>query len=98
MILVLEGTAEARELAAGLHAAGVPVISSLAWAGRPAAAAGGGRGSGGSEVRRRRPWIVEYDVEAVVNATHPFAGRSRRSSGTPACEHATAAEAEIAIV
>ena len=30
MVLILGGTAEARELAAGLHAAGVPITSSLA--------------------------------------------------------------------
>lgn len=72
-VLVLGGTAEARELAERLHP-GVDVISSLA--GRvpnPALPAGEVRigGFGGEEPMRQ--WLVDQGVDAVVDATHPFA-------------------------
>ncbi|HZA10775.1 cobalt-precorrin-6A reductase [Mycobacterium sp.] len=72
-LLLLGGTSEARELAARLHP-DVEVISSLA--GRvphPALPVGAVRigGFGGGEEMRR--WIVDEGIDAVVDATHPFA-------------------------
>jgi precorrin-6A/cobalt-precorrin-6A reductase len=75
-ILILGGTAEARELAADLHAAGLPVVSSLA--GRleaPRRPPGEVRtgGFGGADGLAR--WLEERGCAAVVDATHPFAAR-----------------------
>ena len=72
-ILLLGGTAEARALAAVLHPA-VAVVSSLA--GRvpqPTLPVGEVRigGFGGSAGIRR--WLDDERVDAVVDATHPFA-------------------------
>jgi precorrin-6A/cobalt-precorrin-6A reductase len=72
-LLLLGGTGEARALAAVLRPH-VDVISSLA--GRvpdPALPVGEVRigGFGGAEGLRR--WVVESAVDAVVDATHPFA-------------------------
>jgi precorrin-6A/cobalt-precorrin-6A reductase len=72
-VLVLGGTGEARALAAALHPA-VEVISSLA--GRvpdPALPVGRVRigGFGGAEPMRR--WLGDRRIDAVVDATHPFA-------------------------
>jgi precorrin-6A/cobalt-precorrin-6A reductase len=72
-VLLLGGTAEARLLAARLHPA-VDVISSLA--GRvpdPALPVGDVRigGFGGADGLRR--WLADSNVDAVVDATHPFA-------------------------
>jgi precorrin-6A/cobalt-precorrin-6A reductase len=76
MILVLGGTAEARELAGALDAAGVAVTSSLAGrVERPRLPAGEVRigGFGGPEALAR--WLGEHGVRAVIDATHPFAER-----------------------
>jgi precorrin-6A/cobalt-precorrin-6A reductase len=76
MILILGGTAEARELAAALVAVGVPVVSSLAGrVANPRLPAGEVRigGFGGPDALAR--WLAEHDVRAVVDATHPFAER-----------------------
>jgi precorrin-6A/cobalt-precorrin-6A reductase len=72
-LLLLGGTSEARALAAKL-ATDVEVISSLA--GRvpnPALPVGQVRvgGFGGADAMRR--WLVESNVDAVVDGTHPFA-------------------------
>jgi len=72
-VLLLGGTAEARVLAERLHP-DIDVISSLA--GRvpnPALPAGEVRigGFGGAEPMRQ--WLVDSRVDAVVDATHPFA-------------------------
>ena len=84
VILVLGGTAEARELAAALDAAGDRrVVSSLAGrVARPRLPAGEVRigGFGGPDELAR--WLREHGVAAVVDATHPFAERisaSRRA-------------------
>jgi precorrin-6A/cobalt-precorrin-6A reductase len=72
-ILLLGGTAEARALAATLHP-DVEVISSLA--GRvpdPALPVGEVRIGGFGGVGGMRRWLVEQKVDAVVDATHPFA-------------------------
>jgi precorrin-6A/cobalt-precorrin-6A reductase len=88
MILVLGGTAEARELADALTTAGVPVISSLAGrVSRPRLPAGAVRvgGFGGPEALAR--WLSEHDVVAVIDATHPFAERISASAAA-ACPRA----------
>jgi precorrin-6A/cobalt-precorrin-6A reductase len=75
-VLILGGTREARELASALETAGLAVVSSLA--GRlaetqlPAGAVRIG-GFGGADGLAR--WLIEHDVAAVVDATHPFAVR-----------------------
>jgi precorrin-6A/cobalt-precorrin-6A reductase len=74
-VLLLGGTAEARELAADLAARpGVRVTTSLAGrVSRPGALEGdvrtGGFGGAGGLAR----WLREHRVDAVVDATHPFA-------------------------
>jgi precorrin-6A/cobalt-precorrin-6A reductase len=72
-VLLLGGTAEARTLAARLPP-GVDVISSLA--GRvpdPALPVGEVRIGGFGGVEGMRRWLLDSDVGAVVDATHPFA-------------------------
>ncbi|MCZ8380758.1 cobalt-precorrin-6A reductase [Mycobacterium sp. CPCC 205372] len=72
-VLLLGGTGEARALAARLHPA-VHVISSLA--GRvpdPALPVGDVRVGGFGGVEGLRHWLAEAGVDAVVDATHPFA-------------------------
>jgi precorrin-6A/cobalt-precorrin-6A reductase len=81
MILILGGTAEARELARALHGAGVAVTSSLAGrVTRPRLPAGALRvgGFGGPAALSR--WLEEQHVQAVVDATHPFAERISASA------------------
>jgi precorrin-6A/cobalt-precorrin-6A reductase len=81
MVLILGGTAEARELAGRLHDAGVAVISSLAGrVANPRLPAGTVRigGFGGPEALAS--WLVEHGVLAVVDATHPFAERISASA------------------
>ncbi|MGV0814765.1 cobalt-precorrin-6A reductase [Mycolicibacterium boenickei] len=72
-VLLLGGTGEARALAAALHP-DVEVISSLA--GRvpdPALPVGPVRIGGFGGVDGMRRWLVDEHVDAVVDATHPFA-------------------------
>jgi precorrin-6A/cobalt-precorrin-6A reductase len=88
MILVLGGTAEARELAGALDAADVHVTSSLAGrVSRPRLPAGTVRigGFGGPDALAR--WLTEHRAVAVVDATHPFAERISASAAT-ACARA----------
>lgn len=80
-ILILGGTAEARALAQALHAAGVPVVSSLAGrVARPRLPVGETRvgGFGGPEALAR--WLEDEAIAAVVDATHPFAERISASA------------------
>lgn len=87
-LLVLGGTAEARELAGALDDAGVRVISSLAGrVSRPRLPVGEVRigGFGGPEALAR--WLAAQRVRAVVDATHPFAQRISASAAS-ACEQA----------
>jgi len=80
-VLILGGTAEARELAAALGARGVPVVSSLAGrVSRPRLPAGEVRigGFGGPDGLAR--WLAEREVASVVDATHPFAERISMSA------------------
>ncbi|MDR6175567.1 precorrin-6A/cobalt-precorrin-6A reductase [Nocardioides zeae] len=74
MILVLGGTAEARDLAARLVAEGRSVVSSLAGrVARPRLPVGEVRVGGFGGVDGLGRWLVEHEVAAVVDATHPFA-------------------------
>jgi precorrin-6A/cobalt-precorrin-6A reductase len=82
-VLVLGGTAEARELAAGLHAAGIAVTSSLAGRiARPRLPAGEVRIGGFGGPGGLAAWLSEHGVDAVVDATHPFAERISASALT----------------
>jgi precorrin-6A/cobalt-precorrin-6A reductase len=72
-VLVLGGTAEGRALAARLHPV-VDVVSSLA--GRvpdPALPVGAVRIGGFGGVEGLRCWLGDHRIDAVVDATHPFA-------------------------
>lgn len=72
-VLLLGGTAEARALAGRLHP-GVQIVSSLA--GRvpdPALPVGPVRVGGFGGADGLRKWLVDNEVDAVVDATHPFA-------------------------
>lgn len=72
-VLLLGGTAEGRALAARLHP-GIDVISSLA--GRvpdPALPVGPVRIGGFGGIDGLRQWLMENDIGAVADATHPFA-------------------------
>lgn len=72
-VLLLGGTAEARALAARLHPQ-VDVISSLA--GRvpdPALPVGAVRIGGFGGVDGLRKWLRDEHIDAVIDATHPFA-------------------------
>jgi precorrin-6A/cobalt-precorrin-6A reductase len=85
MVLILGGTAEARDLAARLHADGVEVTSSLAGrVANPRLPAGEVRigGFGGPQALAR--WLAEHEVAALVDATHPFAERISASAARAA--------------
>lgn len=81
-ILLLGGTSEARALAAQLHP-DVEVISSLA--GRvpdPALPVGQVRVGGFGGPDGLRDWLRERGVDAVVDATHPFAATITANAAT----------------
>ncbi len=81
MILILGGTTEARELAARLDAAWIPVVTSLAGrVGRPRLPAGDVRIGGFGGPDAMAAWLRDQAVEAVVDATHPFAARISASA------------------
>lgn len=88
MILLLGGTAEARALAAALHADGVDFVSSLAGrVSEPHLPVGEVRiGGFGGPVALAR-WLALHDVVAAVDATHPFAAHISRSAAS-ACAQA----------
>ncbi|MEA2361419.1 MAG: precorrin-6A/cobalt-precorrin-6A reductase [Thermoleophilaceae bacterium] len=80
-VLILGGTAEARELAAALDADGVQVISSLAGrVSRPRLPVGEVRIGGFGGPEGLADWLRDHPVEAVVDATHPFAERISASA------------------
>jgi precorrin-6A/cobalt-precorrin-6A reductase len=84
-VLLLGGTSEARALAARLHP-DVDVISSLA--GRvpdPALPVGEVRIGGFGGVEGMRRWLSEAGVDAVVDATHPYAA-TITANAAAACE------------
>jgi precorrin-6A/cobalt-precorrin-6A reductase len=74
-VLILGGTTEARELAAALTARpGVRVTTSLAGrVTRPGALAGAVRVGGFGGPQGLADWLREQHVDALVDATHPFA-------------------------
>ncbi|WP_405884322.1 cobalt-precorrin-6A reductase [Streptomyces sp. NBC_01136] len=76
-VLVLGGTTEARELAADLAARpGARVTTSLAGrVSRPGALDGEVRVGGFGGAEGLAQWLREHRVDAVVDATHPFAAR-----------------------
>jgi precorrin-6A/cobalt-precorrin-6A reductase len=81
-ILLLGGTSEARALAAQLHP-GVEVVSSLA--GRvpdPALPVGEVRIGGFGGADGLRDWLLGAGVDAVVDATHPFAATITANAAT----------------
>jgi precorrin-6A/cobalt-precorrin-6A reductase len=83
MILILGGTAEARELAARLHAGAIAVTTSLAGrVARPRLPDGETRIGGFGGPDRLADWLREKGVTAVVDATHPFAERISDSAVT----------------
>jgi len=87
MILILGGTAEARELAAALEARGVSVTSSLAGrVARPRLPAGEVRIGGFGGPDKLAAWLREHAVTAVVDATHPFAERISASAARAASQ------------
>lgn len=80
-VLLLGGTAEARALARVLLEQGRPVLSSLAGrVSEPALPPGPVRigGFGGPDGLAR--FLLEHRIEAVVDATHPFAARISASA------------------
>ena len=74
-VLILGGTSEARELAARLIArTGLRVVSSLAGRVRdPALPAGEVRVGGFGGASGLAAWLTDQHIDAVVDATHPFA-------------------------
>ncbi|MFD4475340.1 cobalt-precorrin-6A reductase [Streptomyces sp. NPDC058471] len=91
-VLVLGGTTEARRLAASLAARpGVRVTTSLAGrVTRPAALEGDVRVGGFGGMDGLAGWLREQKVDAVVDATHPFAAtmsehavRAAAATGVP---------------
>ncbi|MGZ8718876.1 MAG: precorrin-6A/cobalt-precorrin-6A reductase, partial [Aeromicrobium sp.] len=73
-ILILGGTAEARDLAARLVDAGLPVVSSLAGrVAKPRLPVGEVRVGGFGGVDGMRSYFAAKRIAAVVDATHPFA-------------------------
>ncbi|MQY33658.1 Precorrin-6A reductase [Streptomyces sp. RB17] len=74
-VLILGGTTEARRLAAGLAARpGVRVTTSLAGrVTRPGAVAGEVRIGGFGGAQGLADWLRTHHVDALVDATHPFA-------------------------
>lgn len=87
-VLVLGGTAEARDLAARLEAKGLPLTSSLAGrVSRPRLPVGRVRIGGFGGVDGLVEWVTEHAVDAVVDATHPFA-ETMGSHAAQACSRA----------
>ncbi len=83
-VLLLGGTSEARALAKTLHP-GVDIISSLA--GRvpdPALPVGPVRVGGFGGVDGLKRWLLDERIDAVVDATHPFAA-TMTAHGAEAC-------------
>lgn len=74
-VLILGGTAEARDLAARLETKGVPLTSSLAGrVSRPRLPVGPVRVGGFGGADGLVQWLRDHEVTSVVDATHPFAG------------------------
>ena len=86
-LLLLAGTGEAREIAAGLAEAGIDAVASLAGATRSPAALpiptriGGFGGEDGF-----RAYLEDAGITAILDATHPFAVRISARSARIAAE------------
>ena len=81
MILLLGGTAEARELAELLQGAGVRFVSSLAGrVTKPRLPVGAVHIGGFGGVDGLRAYLLENRVTAVIDATHPFAEGMTRNA------------------
>lgn len=81
MILLLGGTSEARELALLLRAADVRFISSLAGrVAKPRLPVGAVQIGGFGGVDGLQAYLLEQRVDAVVDATHPFAEGMTRNA------------------
>lgn len=75
-VLILGGTAEARALAAALDGTGVAVVSSLAGrVERPRLPVGDVRIGGFGGAGGLADYLADKSIDAVVDATHPFAAR-----------------------
>ena len=88
MILLLGGTAEARELAMLLQAERLRFVSSLAGrVAQPRLPVGAVQIGGFGGVPGLRAYLAEQRVEAVIDATHPFAeGMSRNAAAACAAD------------
>jgi precorrin-6A/cobalt-precorrin-6A reductase len=86
-ILILGGTAEARELASALVAAGEDVLTSLAGrVNRPALPVGRVRIGGFGGVDGLSAFLTANRIRALVDATHPFAAQiSANAAAASAC-------------
>lgn len=92
-VLVVAGTTEATELANRLDQLGHQVISSLAGVtSNPATRAGRTRSGGFGGVAGLTRFLVDQRVDAVIDATHPFAAtmpfnvdRAATHAGIPHC-------------
>ncbi|BBZ69955.1 precorrin-6A reductase [Mycobacterium paraseoulense] len=85
-VLLLGGTAEGRALAKALHP-GVDIVSSLA--GRvpdPALPVGPVRIGGFGGVEGLRRWLLDEHIDAVIDATHPFAATMTAHAGQVCAE------------
>jgi precorrin-6A/cobalt-precorrin-6A reductase len=88
MILILGGTAEARDLAEQLSARGEQVVTSLAGrVARPRLPAGEVRIGGFGGPEGLATWLHENAASRVIDATHPFAERISASAAA-ACDAA----------
>ncbi|TDD34684.1 cobalt-precorrin-6A reductase [Actinomadura sp. KC06] len=84
-VLILGGTAEARDLAARLSGVGLHVVSSLA--GRvtdPRLPAGDVHVGGFGGPDGLAAWLREHRIDRLVDATHPFAERMSASAAAAA--------------
>lgn len=80
-LLVLGGTGEARALAAALVDERIPVVSSLAGrVARPRLPVGDVHLGGFGGPDGLRAWMHEHEIEAVVDATHPFSPQITRNA------------------
>jgi precorrin-6A/cobalt-precorrin-6A reductase len=81
MILILGGTADARALAAAAHERGLAVTTSLAGrVSNPRLPPGEVRTGGFGGPAGLAGWLRRRRVDAVIDATHPFAARISRSA------------------
>ncbi|WP_431917431.1 cobalt-precorrin-6A reductase [Nonomuraea jabiensis] len=80
-VLILGGTAEARALAAELSGGGVHVVSSLAGrVSNPRLPVGEVRKGGFGGADGLAAWLAAERIDALVDATHPFAARMTASA------------------